>query len=95
MRSAQVLDVDHYPRIHFQSAQVEARGTDHWIVHGNLDLHGQRHPVSVDVALKDGLYRGTATLKQTQFGITPVRLAGGTVKVKDEIKVDFSIALVK
>jgi hypothetical protein len=51
--------------------------------------------VSVDVALKDGLYRGTATLKQTQFGITPVRLAGGTVKVKDEIKVDFSIALVK
>jgi polyisoprenoid-binding protein YceI len=95
MRSAQVLDVDHFPEIHFQSAQVEARGPDHWIVHGNLDLHGQTHPVSVDVALKDGLYRGTATLKQTQFGITPVRLAGGTVKVKDEIKVDFSIALVK
>jgi len=32
-------------------------------------------------------------LKQTEFGITPVKVAGGTVKVKDEVKVAFSIAL--
>jgi len=34
-------------------------------------------------------------LNQSGFGITPVRVAGGTVKVKDEIKVAFSIALIE
>jgi polyisoprenoid-binding protein YceI len=95
MQGAEVLDVGRFPRIHFQSTAVELSGTDHWVVHGNLDLHGQTHPVSVDVTLKDGLYGGTAVLKQTQFGITPVKIAGGTVKVKDEVKLEFSVAVVK
>src|ERR1700686_2412093 len=93
MRSAEVLDVGRFPEIHFQSTGVETSGTDHWVIHGNLDLHGQTHPISFEVALKDGLYQGTAVLKQTGFGITPVKIAGGTVKVKDEVKVAFSITL--
>jgi polyisoprenoid-binding protein YceI len=95
MQGAEVLDVGRFPQIHFQSTAVEPSGADHWIVHGNLDLHGQTHPVSVDVTLKDGIYGGTAVLKQTRFGITPVKIAGGTVKVKDEIKLEFSVAVVK
>jgi polyisoprenoid-binding protein YceI len=95
MLGPQVLDTERFPEIHFQSTEVEAKGADHWLVHGTLDLHGQRHPVMVDVALKDGVYRGTASLKQTGFGITPVSVGGGTVKVKDEVKVEFEIALVK
>ena len=95
MRSAEVLDVGRFPEIHFRSTGVETSGTDHWVIHGNLDFHGQTHPISFDVALKDGLYQGTAVLKQTGFGITPVKIAGGTVKVKDEVKVAFSIALLK
>ncbi len=95
MQSAQVLDVGHFPEIHFRSTGVEPSGMDHWVIHGNLELHGQTHPISLEVALKDGLYQGTAVLKQTGFGITPVKVAGGTVKVKDEIKVVFSIALMK
>jgi polyisoprenoid-binding protein YceI len=93
MQSAQVLDVNRFPEIGFHSTAVEASGAGHWIVRGNLELHGQTRPISVDVSLKDGVYRGTAMLKQTQFGIAPVSAAGGTVKVKDEIKVEFSIAL--
>jgi hypothetical protein len=54
---------------------------------------GTRAKISFEVALKDGLYQGAAVLKQSGFGITPVKIAGGTVKVKDEIKVVFSIAL--
>jgi polyisoprenoid-binding protein YceI len=95
MLGPQVLDTEHFPEIHFQSTEVEAKGTDHWLVNGTLDLRGQRHPVAVDVSLKDGVYRGTAALKQTEFGIKPVTVAGGTVKVKDEVKVEFEIALVK
>jgi hypothetical protein len=37
-------------------------------------------------------YVGETKLKQTEFGITPVTVAGGTIKVKDEVKVEFSIA---
>ncbi len=93
MEGSQVLDADRFPEIHFLSNEVEAKGTDHWMVRGTLDLHGQSHPVTVDVTLKDGFYRGSAMFKQTAFGITPVTVAGGTVKVKDELKVEFSFAL--
>jgi polyisoprenoid-binding protein YceI len=95
MQGAEVLDVNHFPEIHFRSTEVEPSGADHWVIHGNLDLHGQTHPISFEVVLKDGLYQGTAVLKQTGFGIAPVKIAGGTVKVKDEVKVAFSIALPK
>jgi len=95
MLSGQVLDADRFPEIHFQSARVEPKGQDHWMVHGNLGLHGEDHPIAFEVTLKDGRYRGSATLKQTDFGITPVNVAGGTVKVKDEVKIEFDIALMK
>jgi len=91
----QVLDADHYSEIHFRSTGIEPKGKDHWLVTGNLDLHGQTHPLAVEVTLQNGLYKGSATLKQTTFGITPVTVAGGTVKVKDEVKVEFEIALTK
>jgi YceI-like domain len=58
-----------------------------------LDLHGQTHPVAVDVTLKDDVYRGTAVVKQTEFGIKPVSIAGGSVNVKDEVKIEFEIVL--
>lgn len=95
MEGPQVLDADRFPDIHFLSTEVEAKGADHWVVRGTLDLHGQSHPVTVDVTLKDGLYRGSATFKQTAFGITPVTVAGGTVKVKDELKIEFAIAVLQ
>jgi polyisoprenoid-binding protein YceI len=95
MLGTQVLEADHFPEIRFQSTGVEPKGPDHWIVHGNLRLHGKDHPITFEVTLKDGRYRGSATLKQTDFGITPVTVAGGTVKVKDEVKIEFEIALMK
>jgi polyisoprenoid-binding protein YceI len=95
MRGAQVLDVERFPGIGFRSTKVEASGPDHWIVRGNLALHGKEQLITVDVTLKGEYYRGSAYLKQTDFGITPIRVAGGTVKVKDEVKVEFEIALMK
>jgi polyisoprenoid-binding protein YceI len=94
MQGPQVLDSDRFPEIHFRSTTVQPKEANHWVVQGNLDLHGQTHPVTVDVTLKDGFYRGSTTLKQTGFGITPMSIAGGTVKVKDEVKVEFEITLV-
>jgi len=95
MDGPQVLDSSRFPEISFRSTATEKMGADHWTVRGNLTLHGQTRPVVVDVALRDGHYRGSATLKQRDFGITPVSIAGGTVKVKDQVKIEFDILLAK
>jgi hypothetical protein len=38
---------------------------------------------------------GNAVVKQSDFGIKPVKVAGGTVKVKDEVRIEFDIQLAK
>src|SRR5258708_32757718 len=48
-------------------------------------------PVKVDVERPEGRHRGSAWLRQSEFGITPVKVAGGTIKVKDEVRVDFEV----
>ena len=60
-------------------------------MHGNLTFHGQTHPLKVDVEREQGRYRGSARLRQSEFGITPVKVAAGTIKVKDEVRVEFEI----
>lgn len=95
MLGPQVLDADRFPEIRFQSTEIEPRLLEHWIVHGNLTLHGRERPVSVEVVRKEDRYRGSVPLKQTDFGMKPVTVAGGTVKVKDEVKIEFEIALKK
>jgi polyisoprenoid-binding protein YceI len=93
MLGSDVLDSERFHEIVFQSTAVEQNGTQRWVVHGNLTLHGQSQPVTVDVLREAGHYTGHATIKQTNFGIKPVRIAGGTVKVKDEVRIEFDVQL--
>jgi polyisoprenoid-binding protein YceI len=91
MQGAAVLDVERFPEISYQSTTVTQRGDAHWEVRGNLTLRGKKRPVAVEVSLESGHYRGSASIKQSDFGIEPIRIAGGTVKVKDELKIEFDI----
>jgi polyisoprenoid-binding protein YceI len=91
MQSAAVLDVEKFPEISYQSTSVASRGEGHWEVQGDLTLHGKKQPVVAEVSLESGHYRGSASIKQSDFGIEPIRIAGGTVKVKDELKIEFDI----
>jgi hypothetical protein len=43
----------------------------------------------VNVHSDVGAYLGESKIRQTQFGIYPVSGAGGAVKVKDELTIDF------
>lgn len=85
-----VLESASFPEIRFRSTKVERRG-DSWNVTGELALHGQTHPVTVTVKQKGNGYVGEAKFKQSEFGIKPVSAGGGTVKVKDELKISFEI----
>jgi polyisoprenoid-binding protein YceI len=109
MKSGEVLDPTRFPEISFASTSVEApaataatggtsAGTDastHYRVHGNLTLHGITRPIELSVSLSAGHYTGKVVLKQTDFGITPIKIAGGAVRVKDQIEIVFEIVPVK
>lgn len=92
MKGPKVPDMAQFPAIGFASTSVSASGADRSQVTGTVKLHGAIRQVSVPVVLHDGKYTGSVTLKQTDYGITPVKIAGGAVRVKDEIVVEFSVA---
>jgi polyisoprenoid-binding protein YceI len=93
MEGPEVLDVQRFPEISFHSTGIQKKDDQHWIVRGNLTMHGRTSPVEVEVAYKDGHYQGSAQLRQHDFGMTPVTIAGGAVKVKDEVKIEFDFVL--
>jgi polyisoprenoid-binding protein YceI len=73
---------------------VKAIGGSDYAVRGNLTLHGKTHAVDVKVHLAaPGKYTGAAKVKQTDYGITPISIGGGAVKVKDEVDIEFVIVL--
>jgi polyisoprenoid-binding protein YceI len=90
MLSAQVLDAQHFPEIRFASTKIKPQDAFHYLVRGDLTLHGVTRAVEMTVAGGER-YSGTIKLKQTDFGITPIKIGGGAVKVKDEIEVTFEI----
>ena len=95
MLGPDVLDAEQHREILFKSTAVEKAG-DGWTVRGNLTLHGQTKTVAVEVReAQEGHYTGSARLRQTDFGIKPVKVAGGTVRVKDELRIDFDIQLAR
>jgi len=93
-----VLDVASWPRISFASTSVrgERIEDDAWRleVRGELELHGVTRPVTARVAVRmveHGLAAvGELELKQSDWGIRPVSIAG-VVKVKDELRIGFEI----
>jgi polyisoprenoid-binding protein YceI len=93
MLSPKVLDTAQFPEIHFRSTAIERAGGSRWRLQGDLTLHGQTHPIKFELFQgPDGRYQGSAELKQKDFGITPITVGGGAVKVKNELRVEFDIA---
>lgn len=91
MLGPKVLDTQQFPNIRFRSNQIDPPKDGKWAIHGELSLHGQTRPILVRVEQKGDHYWGSVELRQTDYGITPVTVAGGTVKVKDELRVEFDV----
>ena len=104
MQGKEVLDVEQFPEVTFSStdvSNVQKKG-EKWnlTLAGKLKLHGVEKsihlPVSVRIAGNELIAQGELFLLQTDYGITPVKVAGGTVKVKDRLRIRFEMhALVK
>ncbi len=93
MKGPKVLEVEKFPVISFASKRVEMVDPQTYRVVGELKLHGAAREITVPVSFQEGTYKGSVSLKQTDFGITPIKIAGGTVRVKDEIEISFEIHL--
>ncbi len=94
-----VLETGRYPEIEFESSKVSASKAgdgQYWInLVGELSLHGVKssQPVSAQVSILGNMLRahGEFTVSQTAFGIKPVSIGGGSLKLKDELKCTFDI----
>ena len=85
------LEPAKYPTITFKSSRVEKAGDGEWKVEGMLALHGTNKPISLTVKRDGEAYKGRTIIKQTDFGIKPVSVGGGTIKVKNEVEIEFQI----
>ena len=98
MLSDKVLDVERYPNILFQSTDVSIGGRTatsfDLIATGKLTLHNVTRSLSVPVhATLEGdtlTASGRSSVKQTDYGIKPVSVAG-VVAVKDAVDISFTI----
>jgi polyisoprenoid-binding protein YceI len=96
----EVLESAKHPKITFKSVSIgdvklAGEGTFSFTVNGDLTLHGVTKRIAVPVTAKITAQQlrasGKYTLKQTDFGIKPYSAAGGTVKVKNEVVINFDI----
>lgn len=96
----EVLESAKYPNMFFKSVTVSdlttgSGGEFRFRLTGDLTLHGVTKRVTIPVSafLTPGQLRaeGKYTLKQTDFGIKPYSAAGGTIKVKDEVVINYRI----
>jgi YceI-like domain len=76
--------------IEFRSTSVEP-GPGR--VSGELELAGQTRPIEFELTSADGRIAGSATLKQTDWGMKPYSALFGTLKVADEVVVEIDARL--
>jgi len=99
MEGEKVLDVAKFPEITFNSSSVSAakKTPGGWDLNlsGKLKLHGVERPVSfpLRVHAEAGELRGEGdvSILQSDYGMIPVKVGGGAVKVKDKLKITFNI----
>jgi polyisoprenoid-binding protein YceI len=98
MSGPRVLDVARFPEITFDSTRVEVtrRPDGGWdaVITGSLRIRDHARPVRVEARVEvqpGGLVAtGKAVVRQTDFGIQPVTVAG-VIRVKDELAVTWRI----
>ena len=96
----EVLETEKHPEISYESQGVTCskifEGQYRANINGKLSLHGvtRNLPIEARVIVSEDTLRATGefTLRQTDFGIKPPSVVGGTIKLKDELKLSFDVA---
>jgi polyisoprenoid-binding protein YceI len=91
-----MLAADRYPEIYFTSSEIRRLGTDHFEVRGTLTIRGTGRPSIVDVTLQENsgksfVFRGTSTIRLTDYGLKPPKALLGTIGTKNEMEFAFTL----
>jgi polyisoprenoid-binding protein YceI len=94
-----VLEVARYPEIRYEAAAIAVSRIDGSLysatLNGNLSLHGvtRSQAITTRIATFGEILRasGEFTLGQSDYQIKPVSVAGGALKLKDEVKFTFEM----
>jgi|SRR5580658_617088 polyisoprenoid-binding protein YceI len=91
----EILEIGKYPEIVFESAAASADPNNRVDIEGNLTLHGvtRRERVPAQLAVTGDMLRafGDFTIRQSDYRIKLASVAGGALKLKDELKFNFDI----
>ncbi len=95
----EVLEVARYPQIAYEASGIEVRRLSESLytatIDGELSFHGvtRRQPLVARIAGSGDMLRasGDFTLKQSDFQIKPISVAGGALKLKDELRFVFEM----
>jgi len=99
MMNEQVLESSKYPEIVYEAPSVTLARLEGALFSatliGTLSLRGitRNQSISTRIAIFDEMIRasGEFTLNQSDYGIKPISVAGGAMKVKDELKFSFEM----
>lgn len=99
MMNEQVLESSKYPDILYEAPTVTIARIDGSLysatLAGALSFHGvtRNQPITARIAVFDEMIRasGEFSLNQSDYGIKPISVAGGALKVKDELKFSFEM----
>jgi polyisoprenoid-binding protein YceI len=94
-----VLEVARYPEIRYEAATIAVSRVDGSLysatLNGNLSLHGvtRGQPITARIVTFGEMLRasGDFTLRQSDYQIKPISVAGGALKLKDEVKFSFEM----
>jgi polyisoprenoid-binding protein YceI len=95
----EVLESSKFPEIRYEGATATVTKVSDMLysatLSGDLSLHGvtRSQPLSARVTLFGSMLRasGDFTLSQTDYNIRLVSVAGGALKLKDELKFSFEV----
>src|ERR1700676_4698434 len=99
LMNQEVLETAKYPEILYEATDISVTKMADTLysatLKGNVTMHGvsRSQPINVRVALLESMLRasGDFSLSQTDYGIKLVSVAGGALKLKDELKFSFEI----
>jgi len=106
LKSPDFFDVDQYPQLTFTSTSIEEKGSDVFLLHGDLTVGNVTKPVTFDVE-----FGGTVTdaygnfkagfevsgkISRKAFGLTWSAVTeAGAVVVSDDVKIQASVQFIK
>jgi polyisoprenoid-binding protein YceI len=95
----EVLEIERFPEFTFESSVIDSKRQKESLfqcsISGRLTLHGVNNTQSFAAQVAFGVdsFRayGEFTVLQTDYGITIAQIAGGTLKLQDELKCSFYV----